>query len=106
MVLDLRSKREVEMNPDPKIEGIESVWMDWDEGKMPKAVEMERFTENGGMDGYRDMYLDVLGVYTESFKAGFNWILRRERGEIEGGMLFHCTGKSHLSKPCVLGNCC
>lgn len=89
-ILDLRSAREVAANSNPEIPGVKSVWVAAD--RAPKAVEMARFVEEGGVGGYRDMYMDILEVYRSSFKAGLHWILGHEKGR--GGMLFHCTGIS------------
>ncbi|KAH7389594.1 protein-tyrosine phosphatase-like protein [Phaeosphaeria sp. MPI-PUGE-AT-0046c] len=87
MILDLRSARERTANPTSEIPGVENVWVAGD--RKPKALEMGGFMEDGGVEGYREMYMDILEVYKSSFRTCLNWIIHDRKGR--GGMLFHCT---------------
>ncbi|KAJ9141679.1 Tyrosine-protein phosphatase [Pleurostoma richardsiae] len=84
-VFDLRTPAERARGPDPAVEGVENVWAPTEEGDA--TVRLERFVEGQGEEGYRDMYLDVLKMYTEAFRGVLEHVRDRE-GE---PFLFHCT---------------
>ncbi|KAK4156271.1 hypothetical protein C8A00DRAFT_41234 [Chaetomidium leptoderma] len=85
-MVDLRSVREHERQPDPVVEGVEGVWVQPDDEDA--GVKLERFVEGDGEQGYVEMYLDVLKVY----RGGFRAVLERVRdGRGEETVLFHCT---------------
>ncbi|KAI1440560.1 protein-tyrosine phosphatase-like protein [Annulohypoxylon stygium] len=84
-VFDLRSPEERGQAPDPALEGVEYVWIE--SARPDAAIELDRFVKGQGEDGYRDMYLDVVDVYQESWKA----ILQHIRDRPADPFLVHCT---------------
>ncbi|KAI1211618.1 protein-tyrosine phosphatase-like protein [Annulohypoxylon truncatum] len=84
-VFDLRSPEEREKAPDPVLEGVEHVWI---QSSRPDAtIDLDHFVAGEGEQGYREMYLDVVDVYQESWKA----ILEHIRDRPADPFLVHCT---------------
>ncbi|KAI1462640.1 protein-tyrosine phosphatase-like protein [Annulohypoxylon moriforme] len=84
-VFDLRSPEERGKAPDPVLDGVEHTWI---ESSRPDSTpDLERFVEGAGEVGYREMYLEVVDVYQESWKA----ILEHIRDRPADPFLVHCT---------------
>ncbi|KAI1483038.1 protein-tyrosine phosphatase-like protein [Daldinia eschscholtzii] len=84
-IFDLRSPEERASAPDPVLEGIENTWI---ESTRPDSTpEPGRFVAGEGEEGYREMYLEVIDVYQESWKA----ILEHIRDRPRDPFLVHCT---------------
>lgn len=71
MILDLRSRREIDAQPDPIIEGIENVWVG--ASQKPKEIDLVTFAEGGGVEAYADMYMEILETYGGAWKRGLEW---------------------------------
>lgn len=85
-VFDLRSPEERRAAPDPALEGVENTWIQ--SSRPDSTPDLDRFVAGQGEDGYREMYLEVLDVYQESWKA----ILTHVRDRPQDPFLVHCTG--------------
>ena len=85
-IFDLRSVREHATQPDPEIDGITVVRTPSQEGDA--VVELGDFIAGEGEAGYERMYLDVLRLYREGFRA----ILEHVRDRPTEPFLFHCNG--------------
>jgi hypothetical protein len=110
-IFDLRSADERQHSPSPDIPGIETIWIpsgvDDDirtsgPGNVHWKIEQFNvprtdFVENQGKDAYVKLYNIVLETHRRPYKAVFERLR-----DSEGGVLFHCTGASHLSWPCLL----
>ncbi|KAI1487961.1 protein-tyrosine phosphatase-like protein [Biscogniauxia mediterranea] len=84
-VFDLRSPEERAKMPDPVLDDVENTWI---ESTRPDSSPMlANFVEGGGENGYRDMYLEVIDVYQDSWKA----ILEHIRDRPQEPFLVHCT---------------
>ncbi|KAI4861420.1 protein-tyrosine phosphatase-like protein [Hypoxylon rubiginosum] len=84
-VFDLRSPEERGVAPDPELEGVENTWI---ESSRPDSTpDLDRFIPSEGAEGYREMYLEVIDVYRESWKA----ILEHVRDRPNDPFLVHCT---------------
>ncbi|KAI1468143.1 protein-tyrosine phosphatase-like protein [Daldinia caldariorum] len=84
-IFDLRSPEERAGAPDPGFDGVENTWI---ESTRPDTTPApERFVAGGGEEGYREMYLEVIDVYQESWKA----ILEHIRDRPNDPFLVHCT---------------
>ncbi|KAI2778433.1 protein-tyrosine phosphatase-like protein [Daldinia loculata] len=84
-VFDLRSPEERAGAPDPALQGVENTWI---ESTRPDSTpELDHFVGGEGEDGYREMYLEVIDVYQESWKA----ILEHVRDRPSDPFLVHCT---------------
>ncbi|KAI2467529.1 protein-tyrosine phosphatase-like protein [Annulohypoxylon bovei var. microspora] len=84
-VFDLRSPEERASMPDPVLDGVEHTWI---ESERPDTTpDLDRFAPGAGEDGYREMYLEVVDVYRESWKA----ILEHVRDRPADPFLVHCT---------------
>lgn len=89
-VFDLRSPEERGVAPDPELEGVENTWI---ESSRPDSTpDLDRFIPSEGAEGYREMYLEVIDVYRESWKA----ILEHVRDRPNDPFLVHCTGASSM----------
>ncbi|KAK0752517.1 protein-tyrosine phosphatase-like protein [Schizothecium vesticola] len=60
-VYDLRSVAEHTAQPDPEVDGVQVCWETPGEGEA--TVELGKFVEGEGEEGYEWMYLGVLGMY-------------------------------------------
>ena len=69
---------------------MENVWIA--ASRVPRTIELGRFVEDEGVSGHKEMYIEILEMYEESWKAGFEWMLKKGKGLVEGGMVVHCTG--------------
>jgi hypothetical protein len=98
MILDLRSAREIERSPDPIIEGVQNMHLN--SLKVPSPLKMDRFVENGGVNGYVEMYGEVLEIYGPSIRAALEWV--RDEGT---PVLFHCTGMLPTAFPLLMVKC-
>jgi len=86
-IFDLRSPEERERMPDPEIEGVENTWI---QSSAPDSKpDLPRFAAGEGEAGYEDMYLEIIDVYAESWKA----ILTHVRDRPQDPFLVHCTGE-------------
>jgi hypothetical protein len=86
-IFDLRSPEERSRMPDPDIDGVENTWI---QSSSPDSKpNLDRFFEGDGEAGYEDMYLEVIDVYRESWKA----ILEHVRDRPRDPFLVHCTGE-------------
>ncbi|KAH9906743.1 protein-tyrosine phosphatase-like protein [Xylariomycetidae sp. FL2044] len=84
-VFDLRSPEERDKMPDPVIEGVENTWI---QSTRPEShPDLDHFVAGEGEEGYREMYLEVIDVYQDSWKA----ILEHVRDRPEDAFLVHCT---------------
>lgn len=84
-IYDFRTEGERKKHPDPEVPGVESVWLNYTE-LPPRAVPAD-FKANGGVDGYRKMYDDVLRVHASSFKT----VLTHLRDHPGHPILYHCA---------------
>lgn len=92
-IFDLRSSQERQANPEPVLEGVESTWIP--STRPDSRPALAQFAEGEGNAGYEDMYLEVIEVYAQSWKA----ILEHVRDRADEPFLVHCTGthSRHLS---------
>jgi hypothetical protein len=96
-IFDLRSKREVNEDPTPNIQGIEKVWLP--PARAPNFVDIALFAGNGGARGYSVLYMDYLTVFAPIYKALFEQLRDRPHEAI----LFHCNGMLiSFVRPCLL----
>ncbi|KAI0179309.1 protein-tyrosine phosphatase-like protein [Hypoxylon sp. FL1284] len=84
-VFDLRSPQERQAAPDPPLDGVENTWLDT--ARPESAPAPARFADGGGEQGYRDMYLEVVDVFRDSWRA----ILEHVRDRPQDPFLVHCT---------------
>ncbi|CAJ2502314.1 Uu.00g097080.m01.CDS01 [Anthostomella pinea] len=84
-IFDLRSPEERARMPDPDLVGVENTWIH--SARPDSTPDLGRFVANGGEEGYRDMYLEVVDVYRDSWKA----ILEHVRDRPREPFLVHCT---------------
>ncbi|KAI0443711.1 protein-tyrosine phosphatase-like protein [Xylaria telfairii] len=84
-VFDLRSPDERNRMPDPVIDGVENTWI-WS-GRPESKPDLTKFVAGEGEAGYEDMYLEVIDIYVDSWKA----ILEHVRDRPEDPFLVHCT---------------
>ncbi|RYP76049.1 hypothetical protein DL769_003706 [Monosporascus sp. CRB-8-3] len=84
-IFDLRSPEERERGPDPVLDDVENTWIP--SARPDEKPDLQWFVAGGGEDGYRIMYLDVVDVYEESWKA----ILQHVRDRPDDPFLVHCT---------------
>ncbi|KAK5628632.1 hypothetical protein RRF57_004347 [Xylaria bambusicola] len=86
-IFDLRSPEERSRMPDPVIDGVENTWI---QSSSPDSKpDLDTFIAGEGEAGYENMYLEVIDVYAESWKA----ILEHVRDRPQDPFLVHCTGK-------------
>lgn len=85
-VFDLRSEIEQQQSPDPDIMGTRKVWIP---NLHEEPVDVRDFISGDGEEGYRKMYMNIMGAYGPSFRA----ILEHVRDRPEEPFLFHCTCK-------------
>ncbi|OTB07090.1 hypothetical protein M426DRAFT_318448 [Hypoxylon sp. CI-4A] len=84
-VFDLRSPEERAAVPDPELDGVENTWI---ESSRPDSTpELDHFVAGAGENGYREMYLEVVDVYRDSWRA----ILEHVRDRPQDPFLVHCT---------------
>ncbi|KAI0974031.1 protein-tyrosine phosphatase-like protein [Xylaria arbuscula] len=84
-VFDLRSPDERTRMPDPVIEGVENTWI---QSSSPDSKpDLDTFVAGEGEAGYETMYLEVIDIYAESWKA----ILEHVRDRPQDPFLVHCT---------------
>ncbi|KAI1389985.1 protein-tyrosine phosphatase-like protein [Hypoxylon trugodes] len=84
-IFDLRSPEERAAAPDPRFEGVENTWI---QSTRPDSTpDLNHFVAGEGEDGYREMYLEVVDVYRESWRA----ILEHVRDRPQDPFLVHCT---------------
>ncbi|KXJ90914.1 protein-tyrosine phosphatase-like protein [Microdochium bolleyi] len=84
-VFDLRSPEEREKAPEPVLEGVETTWI---QSTHPDSTpDLDLFAKGDGEEGYEDMYLEVIRVYVDSWKA----ILEHVRDRPDEPFLVHCT---------------
>jgi hypothetical protein len=86
-IFDVRSKKEHASTPDPEIEGVKGVWKVTAE-EDATVPNLPLFAEGLGERGFTEMYIEVLDLYREAYKAVLVWV-RDHPGE---PFLFHCTG--------------
>ncbi|KAI0456967.1 protein-tyrosine phosphatase-like protein [Xylaria acuta] len=84
-VFDLRSPDERSRMPDPVIEGVENTWIQ--SSRPDSKPDLNKFVAGEGEAGYEDMYLEVIEMYADSWKA----ILEHVRDRPEDPFLVHCT---------------
>ncbi|KAI0842553.1 protein-tyrosine phosphatase-like protein [Hypoxylon sp. FL0890] len=84
-VFDLRSPEERNRAPDPALVGVEHTWIQ--SSRPDSTPDLDRFIAGEGEQGYREMYLEVIDVYQESWKA----ILEHIRDRPADPFLVHCT---------------
>lgn len=85
-VFDLRSPEERGAAPDPPLDGVENTWIQ--SARPDSTPDLDHFVAGEGEDGYREMYLEVIDVYRDSWKA----ILEHVRDRPDDPFLVHCTG--------------
>ncbi|KAI0538154.1 protein-tyrosine phosphatase-like protein [Xylaria digitata] len=84
-VFDLRSPDERTRMPDPIIDGVENTWI---QSTSPDSKpDLNTFVAGEGEAGYEAMYLEVIEIYAESWKA----ILEHVRDRPQDPFLVHCT---------------
>ncbi|GAP83211.1 putative tyrosine phosphatase [Rosellinia necatrix] len=84
-VFDLRSPDERTRMPDPVIDGVENTWI---QSSSPDSKpDLSRFVQGEGEAGYEDMYIEVVEIYADSWKA----ILEHVRDRPQEPFLVHCT---------------
>jgi hypothetical protein len=72
--------------PEPEVEGVENTWI---QSTAPDSKpDLNKFVDGEGEQGYEDMYLEVIDVYSDSWKA----ILEHVRDRPQDPFLVHCTG--------------
>ncbi|KAI1142508.1 protein-tyrosine phosphatase-like protein [Hypoxylon sp. FL0543] len=84
-VFDLRSPEERGAAPDPPLDGVEHTWIQ--SSRPDSTPDLDRFVAGEGEEGYREMYLEVIDVYRDSWKA----ILEHIRDRPADPFLVHCT---------------
>ncbi|KAI1820486.1 protein-tyrosine phosphatase-like protein [Xylaria intraflava] len=84
-IFDLRSPRERTHMPSPAIDGVENTWIQ--SSRPDSKVDVNKFASGEGEAGYADMYLEVIDIYAESWKA----ILEHVRDRPQDPFLVHCT---------------
>ncbi|KAI6090511.1 protein-tyrosine phosphatase-like protein [Hypoxylon rubiginosum] len=84
-VFDLRSPEERGAAPDPPLDGVENTWIQ--SARPDSTPDLDHFVAGEGEDGYREMYLEVIDVYRDSWKA----ILEHVRDRPDDPFLVHCT---------------
>ncbi|KAK8139723.1 hypothetical protein PG984_000846 [Apiospora sp. TS-2023a] len=84
-VFDIRSPGEREKGPDPEIEGIENTWHQ--NARPDSTPDLDKFVSGVGEQGYEDMYLEVIDVYSTVWKD----ILEHVRDRPSDPFLYHCT---------------
>ncbi|KAI1271113.1 protein-tyrosine phosphatase-like protein [Xylaria sp. FL0933] len=84
-IFDLRSPDERSRMPDPVIDGVENTWI---QSSSPDSKpDLNTFVTGEGEAGYEAMYLEVVDLYAESWKA----ILEHVRDRPQDPFLVHCT---------------
>ncbi|KAK8056931.1 Tyrosine-protein phosphatase [Apiospora rasikravindrae] len=84
-VFDVRSPEEREKSPDPEIEGIENTWH---RNAQPDSIpDVDKFISGVGEEGYEGMYLEVIDVYSTTWKD----ILEHIRDRPSDPLMYHCT---------------
>ncbi|KAI8633798.1 protein-tyrosine phosphatase-like protein [Xylariaceae sp. FL1651] len=83
-IFDLRSPEERASMPDPEL-GIENTWIQ--SSRPDSKPDLNTFVAGEGEAGYEGMYLEVIDVYTDSWKA----ILEHVRDRPQDPFLVHCT---------------
>lgn len=58
LILDLRTEREITRSPNPTMDGVHN--MHFDSLRAPTPIAMEKFVEEGGRNGYVEMYVTHL----------------------------------------------
>ncbi|KAI1320776.1 protein-tyrosine phosphatase-like protein [Xylariaceae sp. FL0255] len=84
-IFDLRSPEERENIPDPVIYEVENIWLPT--SRPESKIDLSKFVAGEGEAGYEAMYLEVLDVYADSFRA----ILEHVRDRPQDPFLVHCT---------------
>ncbi|KAI1105321.1 protein-tyrosine phosphatase-like protein [Jackrogersella minutella] len=84
-IFDLRSAEERVGAPYPPLAGVEHTWIQ--SSRPDSTPDLERFVAGAGEEGYREMYLEVIDVYRDSWKA----ILEHIRDRPADPFLVHCT---------------
>ncbi|KAI1435195.1 protein-tyrosine phosphatase-like protein [Xylaria sp. CBS 124048] len=84
-VFDLRSLEERAHMPDPVIDGVENTWIQ--SCRPDSKVDLSKFIAGEGEAGYESMYLEVIDIYSESWRA----ILEHVRDCPRDPFLVHCT---------------
>ncbi|KAK8083202.1 hypothetical protein PG996_001983 [Apiospora saccharicola] len=84
-VFDIRSPEEREKGPDPEIEGIENTWHH--NARPDSTPDLDKFVSGAGEQGYEDMYLEVIDVYSTVWKD----ILEHVRDRPSDPFMYHCT---------------
>ncbi|KAH8730194.1 protein-tyrosine phosphatase-like protein [Phaeosphaeriaceae sp. PMI808] len=84
MIVDLRSEREVLRDADPRIEGIQNVWIEGT--KAPSRINLATFIQGESAKAYAELNSEVLEIYAPSIKKALEWIR-----DGMGPMLVHCT---------------
>ncbi|KAI0144122.1 protein-tyrosine phosphatase-like protein [Hypoxylon sp. NC0597] len=84
-VFDLRSPEERSRAPDPPLDGVENTWIP--SSRPDSTPDLDRFVAGNGEDGYREMYLEVIDVYRDSWRA----ILEHIRDRPADPFLVHCA---------------
>ncbi|KAF2973518.1 hypothetical protein GQX73_g192 [Xylaria multiplex] len=102
-VFDLRSPDERTRMPDPVIDGVENTWI---QSTSPDSKpDLNTFVAGEGEAGYEVMYLEVIEIYAESWKAILEHVRDRprdpflvhsgrDRTGIFGGLLLALAGAS------------
>ncbi|KAI3318011.1 protein-tyrosine phosphatase-like protein [Xylariaceae sp. AK1471] len=84
-IFDLRSVEERTRMPEPDIDGVENTWI---QTSNPDAKpDLNRFLVGNGEAAYEEMYLEIIDLYGESWKA----ILEHVRDRPQDPFLVHCT---------------
>lgn len=91
-VFDLRSEQEHNSDPDPEVPGVRNSWLPT--ADKDASLDLADFVDGEGEAGYVKMYMDVLNVYREPFKA----VLEHIRDVPDEPLLFHCTGEFDAGK--------
>ncbi|KAL7623221.1 hypothetical protein AAE478_006902 [Parahypoxylon ruwenzoriense] len=87
-VFDLRSPEERALAPNPPALEADGVQHTWIPSTRPDSTpDLSRFVDGGGELGYREMYLEVIDVYRDSWRA----ILEHVRDRPQDPFLVHCT---------------
>ncbi|KAI2602073.1 protein-tyrosine phosphatase-like protein [Hypoxylon sp. NC1633] len=84
-VFDLRSPEERGVAPDPLLDGVENTWIQ--SSRPDSTPDLDLFVPGGGEAGYRAMYLEVIDVYRDSWRA----VLEHVRDRPSDPFLVHCT---------------
>lgn len=86
-IFDLRSPEERNHMPDPVIDGVENTWIQ--SSRPDSRPDLGMFVAGEGEEGYEHMYLEIVEVYAESWRA----ILEHVRDRPKDPFLVHCTGE-------------